>query len=266
VSRIPREIDEAMWRLAESRDPEALEAFVERYPDFKVEMTQRLKAMDRLRQAKPQAEAGRFRAPVAPAAPPQRALWAVGALAAASLVFAGYVIGGGFERRPEPQPTTAATGPSDAAGPSPATVTDPGQPSVSGSTAGPQAPAGPPPDQGSDRPPIVPVDPFDRLVTVQVESGTLSSVLDQVAAQAGIRLLRAPGFVDEQIQANYVDLPARQVLADLGQAYGFTVVQQEGAEALVIPALDQNQGPVTVPPGSGTEPTDGRSIEVPDQG
>lgn len=251
MSHVPPEIDALLWQAAESRDPRVVEEFGERYPAFRGELVQRLQMVRELRSARPDKPAPNFRPGARPA---RRTLsWPAFAAAGVALATIGWASVATVQRlnavpkSTEPQ----AVRPSDSEH---AVQARPSQP----------APFREPDPQGkgSDgQPAPQPPKPFETLVTCVHESVSLRQAIQEVASVARIRLEFAPGFEEQTVTTNYVQLPAKQVLDNLGQTYGFTAYTQTEDSLLIVPAMDPEKPQVTVPEGSGSEPSDGPKHE-----
>ncbi|MCH7905105.1 MAG: hypothetical protein IH944_11165 [Armatimonadetes bacterium] len=228
--KIPREMDELMWSVAEADDPEATAEFGERYPDLRIEMTKRLKMVRGLKGSRPRSRAERF-VPVQTVrhfGPTKLAVAGVTALVLFSVAFASYAVfqitrkpdsnAAPVEQTPPFEPSTGLGTPDDAVG-----LLD-----VSPGRNQSADPAGPEPVN----------DLFLNLVTISEPRMLLTDALRAVAVQAGVTITIAPGFQDLYIRIEYIDAPAKQVLADMGRVFGFTAMQQNARSALIIPAVD----------------------------
>ena len=228
--KIPREMDELMWSVAEADDPQATAEFGERYPDLRVEMTKRLKMVRGLKGSRPRSRAERF-VPVQTVrrfGPTKLAVAGVTALVLVSVGFASYAV---FQITRKQDSNTAPIGPA-------ASIDLP-----SGFVAPDDAvePLEMNPDRtsGGDANAAVPItDLFQNLVTISEPRILLTDAIRAVAVQAGVTITIAPGFQDLYIRIEYIDAPAKQVLADMGRVFGFTAMQQNARSALIIPAVD----------------------------
>ncbi|MBS1714434.1 MAG: hypothetical protein JST30_08880 [Armatimonadetes bacterium] len=251
--RIPPEIDDALWSVAESSDPRAIEEFGNRYPAYKAALVERVRLVRRLRSSRPAGEVPPMRFRPIPARTSKRwPVFAVGGLMFATLAWGTVAKLSAPAHGPSVESTAAATGlPSNGPtkdGRSTPLSLAPGDKKVE------QAP------DLADREPVQPPmaeDPFERTVTLDHEKVRLTSLLKEIAGQAKLKLEVAPGLEDVEVEARYASMPAKDVLRDLGDNFGFTVMVQEGAHALVIPALDERsrQNGGSVPSGQGSGPT-----------
>ena len=253
-TRIPPEIEEALWTVAESNDPRAVEEFGARYPAFRQELVQRIQMVRRLRASRPSSEAPAMRFRPAPMRASRRwPAFALGGLLFASLAWGAVSItSGGRATTHRPQTEEAVTALQDTA---------PERGRTSGLSLAPgdktqQAVPDAPQTKVQEVPEAPAADPFERPVSVDFERTRLTAVLREIGRQAKLRLEIAPGLEDIEVQARYAHMSAKEALRDLGDNFGFTVVVQEGEHALVIPALDDRERPTggSVPPGAGSGP------------
>lgn len=252
--KIPAELDELMWTLAEVDDPAAIDEFGERHPELRGELVKRLQMVRGLRGARPRhplaspdvafrpsANAPRY-APTPRWLAPAAAVFVLGSVVFATVAVTTYI---------NRQNQTARTQPSEPANPtdtnSAVTSSSTGNPDSNSTTAGPeqQPPQNPPIEQ-----PKAP-GPFDRPITVVASRISLSQALDLIARQAGVTLTSAPGMPDFEIAADYRNVSTIVILQDLGRNFGFTPMIQSEREALLIPATDPG-APESPRPITGT--------------
>ncbi|MEZ5162584.1 MAG: hypothetical protein R2688_02320 [Fimbriimonadaceae bacterium] len=198
--KIPPEIDSLMWQLAESEDVAALDQFGQKYPDYKVEMTRRLKMVRGLKGAKPE-KAAKTRDKFMPS-PRVRAYgsprWvmpvvAIGLLA--SVVFA--TVGtmrfmDSVNKKQVAETNEPVQMPGDQLG-----QADPNLGPGNSTPSNPENNSVEPPE------PQVPPTPFDTHVTVVASRIRLADALQDIAAQAGVSLEWAPGMPDIEIAVDY---------------------------------------------------------------
>lgn len=251
--RVPPELDDMMWRLAESSDEKGHAEFLIRYPDYKSEFEKRIAMVNGLKGSRPKASRARpdfmpsARSLASASGPPRLALVGAAALVLAGTVFATLGTVRYLDSR-RPVATTATAPDNHQQQP---ITTGGGQPE------GGQLPVANNHDPKRDLPEIVaPVSPFDSLVTVVATKLRLSNCLDDVARQAGIRLESAPGMeaLDMDIEVDYRGVPAAAVLEDLARNFKFTILRQSADTALLVPAVDPKK-----PLESGTAGTSGPS-------
>lgn len=250
--KLPAEIDDLMWEVAEADTPELMDDFAARYPEHKAELLKRIKMVRQLKGARPkQKPRAAFRP--RPVPPPARVsispLWA--AAGAFCLLVVGVLAGVGVTSlltpKPEPGLQAGRTGQNPEDGTS-----------LERSTWIPSPPPQQPPTESgatqavSDPPQAVPeaVPPVDSRITVINEKIRLSRVLNEVAIKAGIRIQAAPGMPEVDVAVEYHDLSAMAVLSDLGRTCGFTPLRQTDNEVLLIPTVDRENPPKGVLGGS----------------
>lgn len=230
--KVPREIDELMWEIAEVKDGALETQFTARYPGFVEELQKRKAMVADLKGSKPTREHEIFvpSKEVRYMGPNKIAVVLASSLMLASVVFATYATMRYFGSRRIDEPIIPPTMPPVEEAliqkqPAPEPVFEEGIPE-SGSLG---AQDGQP--EIIQRP-----TPFMTLVSVSSENTSLSDVINNIASQAGITLTIAPGFEDKTIFILYENQPAIGILNDLGRRYGFTAFTQGKSEVLVIPA------------------------------
>lgn len=249
--KLPAEIDDLMWEVAEADTPELMDDFAARYPEHKSELLKRIKMVRQLKGARPkQKPRAAFRP--RPVPPPFRVslspLWA--AAGAFCFLVVGVLAGVGVtsllsKSGENLQASRLKSNPEDGTSlerstwiPNP----PPQQPSAdTGSNSTPNDPPQPEPER---------VPPVDSRITVINEGIRLSRVLNEVAVKAGIRIQAAPGMPEVDVAVEYHDLPAMAVLSDLGRTCGFTPLRQTDNEVLLIPTVDRENPPKGVLGGS----------------
>ena len=248
--KFPPEIDSLMWQLAESEDAAALEQFGEKYPDYKVEMTRRLKMVRGLKGARPEKAAKnrdkfmpspRMRSYGSPRwVMPVVVLGVLGSVVFATIGTMRFVDSLGKKQGSESnEPVSGLVG----------SGLDQEQLKVGqgNSTTMEQE------TQAEPLKPQVPPTPFDTRVTVVASRIRLSDALQDIAAQAGVSLEWAPGMPEIEIAVDYRDVPAKDVLQHLGNTFGFSAVPQSTRSALLIPAVDRNRENPVPNVGSSSE-------------
>ena len=96
MNRVPNEVDELMWGVAESADPEAIAQFGARYPDCRIELARRIAMVESLKSAGKRAAAGMTPPSFEPRTPqvvPLRpGMWLAAAVALVGLAYGSYVV------------------------------------------------------------------------------------------------------------------------------------------------------------------------------
>ncbi|MEJ5170061.1 MAG: hypothetical protein WHU10_03650, partial [Fimbriimonadales bacterium] len=87
-------------------------------------------------------------------------------------------------------------------------------------------------------------------LSVRLEKVPLSTALQAIAQQAGLRVTLAPGFerIDATVDVDLAQVRPMEAFETLGRTYGFTAFYQGNREVLVIPA------PSTGTASAGGEP------------
>lgn len=245
----PVEFDDLMWRLIDSEDSQAMADFRNRYPAHAAELDKRIKAVEALKAARPEAVAPLWQPTRSAPRAPSRAL-------ALALGFASCLaLGAAFFARMQAQDssqkaTSAAERPSTLKVPlrERSAIPQPRQPTLETT---PQI-AEPPP--AASEPPPRAEKGMRGIVEVRRDGARLTSVIQEVAQKAGIRAIFAPGFEDITVAVAYGPTPAIDVLKDLGDNFGFTVLEQGPEEVLVIPAVDPDRNRPSVGDTGFVEP------------
>ena len=82
--------------------------------------------------------------------------------------------------------------------------------------------------------------------------------LQAIRDQFKVKIEVAPGFKDQTITVDYINMTASEMLADLGANYGFTPLPQEPGSFLIIPINPSE--PEDETPVEGDSGTSGESI------
>jgi hypothetical protein len=242
--RVPREIDELMWAVAEDGRESTIDQFNSRYPEFEGELEKRRHMVGSLKGSRPHAELPRFvpRQQVRSFGPSRLVVVGVAALVLASVTLATYatmqIVNG---KRSAPAPVD---GPEIVFNP-PQFDNDPIPVEPDKSTA---------PMQPDEVQPLQETSQVNDIymgrITIQSSDVSLEQAIKDMVAQAGLYVTIAPGFEDKRIRVSFVEQPLFDVLQELGQHFGFTAFKQGSAEILIVPALDQNPRNTIAGPGS----------------
>lgn len=240
---IPPDTDELLWDVAREPNSPAAEQFRARYPELNEELDRRAAMISGLKSARrgpgDDIPEPRVLARHQPMISMPR--WSIG-IAAALLVFSiGLAFMAVVQNRTQPAETTATSADANAGPPRISSYTDPNNATQEVRIPGEQI------DQqnaGSiGRPgPVAPA-PFERLVSMNESSISLTNALNSLAAQAGIEITLAPGIEDRAVTVQFRDLPALRALKTLGEQNGLRVLEQSRTSVLVVPE------------NSGTQPT-----------
>lgn len=229
MKKIPLEIDELMWQVAEAGDPMARLEFAGRYPQWVTELDKRAAVVRRFRSAKPAASVAPFQPALSANQARRPFSWRGAPMALAGLALAAIVVGqvvvslssSSQSRTSDIAPLGRSAGLGPAIGRE--AVVKEGR-SVDGPIS------------------VKALDP-QRLV-VNIASGpSLRATLLNLARDSKINLVFAPGFKDEQvkIEVHYADY--RHALERMGHEFGFTAFEQEEGTFLLVPEVDQDREP-----------------------
>jgi hypothetical protein len=238
MKKIAPEIEELMWAIAESRDPQAIDEFGQRFPDLRGELGKRLMLTADLK--------GALKTPLVNSIPKfqPRAHHAVPvwqrplALAAATLLLAMVAFGSYVAARraleSEAQPDSAAIVASRSGVSKDVQPDDPRAPKLLPGTA--------PDDPAVRVPPAQPAASLPEYLkprTLSIKEGRFADVLMLVGAACNLEIEMPdvpPDMADMIIEANYENVSGLAILQDMGAKYGFTPFTQGGNRILIVPA------------------------------
>jgi hypothetical protein len=242
--RAPREIDELMWDVAEKGDDATCDQFNSRYPEFVDELAKRRQMIGTLRGSRPRSDVPRFvpREQVRHFGPSRLAVAGIAVLVLASVTLATFatmqiVNSKKSDHGVVEKPVEIVFNPPDFG-----------------------APLAPSDDQ-ADKTPLsaedvqplqtnVPAqDIYLGKITIKSDDISLEKAINDMAAQAGLEAVIAPGFEDKRIRISFVDQPLMGVLHQLGVYFGFTPFRQGSAEILIVPAVAKDTKGVADVPG-----------------
>lgn len=262
MSQIPPEIEALIWSIAESRDPQAIAEFENRFPEHRLELLKRVNAVQSLRQAKGPTPNRPVVFIPTPNQPPilRFGRYGLTAAALAGVAFASYWVFG-LVSQPPPAPKPGMGGTAQT-GVAPSPVNPPlrkADAPMSGVSRVPQEDSRPgmsnlPVNPNPIEPKRLPK-PSEKPLTIHVERANLLTILDGIAAQAGWQLEVAPGTPDPEVRVDYEEVPAEQIVQDMGRRFGFSAFEQGEGKVLIVPARD-GAGPVKIDPKGGDAPTD----------
>ncbi|MCX7800318.1 MAG: hypothetical protein N2109_08260 [Fimbriimonadales bacterium] len=227
MNRIPREIDQLMWALAEQPDPAALEEFQRRHPAYVGELGRRIAMVRSLKGCQPLGQAPPPFQPRQVAEPRPR--WVLAAAFGSVLValcFASYLAANWYLGRSVPPAEPRVEQPA---------VAPPRLPEVVYA----------PPRRFEAPQPALPTSETELLppLSVRLRDVPLSVALRAIAEQAGLRVTLAPGFerLDATVDVDLAETKPMDAFAILGRRYGFTAFYQGNREVLVIPAVPSQE-------------------------
>lgn len=236
MSRDPS-LDELMWLIADEGDASTVESFGRRHPELRSELLHRVSMVRAMKGTRPAPATPAFamREVVESPAPPNPWLVRLGfAAGLAGVAFASFWI----TRQVSPPPQVVIQ--------QPAQVTQ-----AAPQEAPPIVQPNPAPEPVIPAPQPSPANPPSQLwmrpVTIQSENTTLFAILNELQANLGLIVTIAPGLENSTVAATYTNVPAIEVLRDLGRRLGFTVFEQTDTEVLIIPAVPTDQPIQQVP-------------------
>jgi len=244
VNKIPPEIDQMIWTVAEQGNPNAETEFLRRYPLYREELLRRKAAVSGLKKSNPHAAPVAKAVPrfvpreVPKAKPAPRLVLAVGLLGLLTLAVASYTVTSMLT----PAPAQHVIVPEP-----PAPVrTDPVVPYVPPVVRQetPHNPVTPPLNTGT--PPEFQTPRYMRPKTLVVKKAGLVDVLRLIEGETGMRVVVAPGMPNPSVAVEYHDMTAIEMLQDLGQRYQFTPFDQNDGSVVVYPVVDDSAatGPI----------------------
>lgn len=239
MSRVPREVDQLMWLVAEDGDPKAIDEFGLRYPDLRSEMSRRLQMVRQLRGAKQThsliAQIPRFEAPAARSAGmPGRLAWGIAAVALAALGFASFQVSRSFLSSPKPRHIEPSSSIESPLGP------------VSQSQIPPrtQAPVEPTPSTVFQQPPTTKDVPVSATrVTIKESRVRLLAAIERIARLCSLQIEIAPGMPNPEIVMDYNRMTGLEMLQDMGPRFGFTALEEGSGKLLIVPVLEGESSP-----------------------
>lgn len=229
MSKVPQDIDRLLWSVAEDGSPRAIADFENRFPQFKIELGQRIRALHALKGAKPRSGVDsipRF-AMTSSSNAPKRWVYALGMGALAALGFGSYLWTAKMVRPVEPAtPATVSS------------VLPSTMPPGAGNDMSPKVvPHSVQPSGTQPNPPLV-AKQGPKLFSLRMKEAPLEAVLAAIGIESGLKVHIAPGLVSSDIEIDFPEMSGMQMLAQLGQEHGFTAFDEGGGSVLIIPARD----------------------------
>ena len=236
---LPHDIDQLMWTVAESGNATARDDFERRFPELKNELLKRSSMLDGLREARslhvlPPARPA-FRPAAHRSAPFYRGKVALGLslLAGLALASAGYMAIFGDHPAPAgaigkytPRPCRAAAAKAAA---QQATIPH-------YATDGPRSTISNPP--AVTNPNLDDARPMRKCMvpqSVSLKQVQLSVAINWIAKNSGLTVEPAPDLPNPTVDVDYKGRGGLEMLKDLGQQYGFTVMEDGENKVLLIP-------------------------------
>lgn len=236
MKRIPADIDQLMWTIAEGGDLTAADDFEKRFPEFRGELASRLVMVRGLRQSKPAETVERTIPRFVPRSPevtaPRRPVWTVALLGGlATVAFASYLV---VINLPKPSAKPNPTPPGQSRDPVVVPIDDRQR---TGGEPGEMAPV----ENGgkSDTPAKPTLEmPWDKPQSLAIEGAPLQDVLKLIATTCHLQIELAPGMPNPNVDVAYQGRTGMEMLKDLGRQYKFTPLYQGNGQVLIVPAID----------------------------
>ena len=228
MREIPPELDSLMWRLAEEGGPTARAEFEARHVRYGPELSRRVAMVAELRQA------GRTVSPrptFTPRPIRQTPFWTMAAAIGLAVVAVGavaFVVSSEGPKREKPlvkeelpkQTTPVVVPPSQRPLPTPEPMAT--TPSI----------RNPKPER---------VAPYNVARDVRISDTSLTAAIDLVAAGGGLKVTVAPGFEERRVSLDYRGLDTVATLRAMGEEYGFSVIEEEEGNVLVVPVRQTDE-------------------------
>lgn len=263
MSQAPPEIEALIWSIAETGDAQAVAEFEARFPNYRLELLKRVNAVQELRKAKGDIPAR----PALFVPTPKPPAWArfgkagVASVALVGVAFASFWGSGrlfgaqapsmGQGQQPSTRVAEVRTAGAQGANPTKGAMRETMNQDGDVKTTLPTNPTPIPPTR-------LPT-PDEKPLTIHVERANLLTLLDGLAQQVGWQMEIAPGTPDPEVRVDYDQVPAVQILQDMGKRFGFTAFDEGNHKILIVPARD-GTGPTKLDPksdvGSTADPKD----------
>lgn len=233
MKRIAPELESLMWTLAEEGNDRAIDEFGVRHPELRTELLHRIGMVRGLRAAKkpiPAVAAAipRFtpRDPRPASIQPRSISFIVGGLVLASLAAVAFLVTilltpeKRFHKEdlPQPAPIQVKTLPPVQALPEALPPVSESDPVVKGLQS----------------------EAAHKSTSVTIDHAPLLTVLQMMSDISGTKIVAAPGMPNPNVDVDYHNLSAMEMLHELGSRYSFTPLDQGDGSILVVPAVDKS--------------------------
>ena len=243
--KLPPDIDRLAWSVAESGDPRLREEFAHRHPEFAEEMERRATLVDDRGHTPAHAASG-IALPLRRAPVPMWANVLVG-LAVGAVIVSLFIP---RNERVESDPVQAAP-----------------LRSAQNASSGVMPPANPQPASTvQDVPPVSTTSPTPIVekgpTTMRLEGTRLHDALALIAAAGDLNVRVDSEVPDTEVREELTNLTPREMIARLGEEYGFRIVEESPGSLVLVPLSEvppqaENSGetPPQTPP-AGTNDSD----------
>lgn len=229
---IPPEIDELMWAIAENDTPDAVYDFEHRFPKYQQELMRRIKTVSALKsQGKtiPSREIPVFQARPIPL--DRKPIQWLG-YAAVSLAVISTAVLAATRNQPAPVAKPVQVNPDIPKEIPEVPIASPSKPIGQ---------ATPPVDPAKNQPPQ-PSNQFKKSDLI-LEVTKLHDAIQLIAASGEVTVTIAPGLENPDVQVNFTQMTAMEMLSALGRDYAFTPVIDGEKHILILPVKDDAEPP-----------------------
>jgi len=237
---LPHDIDQLMWSVAESGNSAAREDFERRFPELRSELAKRNSLLDGLRNAR----SLHIRPLARPAFGPIRSSRATPLLrpklALALALIAGIAIASAAYRAIYGEQPTPAGPHSDR--PLRTSCNKPTEPAVQYTVSHPKVPQEKAPEVTLTPPPQTTIAAVDddrpkcmKPQSLKLKQADLRTAATLIAKNSGLTIEFAPDLSNPKIDIDYHNQGGLDMLKDLGQRYGFRLVEDGVNKYLLIP-------------------------------
>ncbi len=229
---IPPDIDELMWAIAENDTPDAVYDFEHRFPKYQQELMRRIKTVQALKaQGKtvPSREIPVFQA--RPITVDRKPIHWLGYAAVCIAVISTAVLAA-TRNQPtiEPKPAPVNT----------KRVATPDVPLLP--RTNPVTPQAVPPVDPAKNPPPAPKNDTKKYDAI-MEVAKLHSAIQLIGEIAHVNITIAPGLENPDVQLNFTQMTAMEMLTALGKDYAFTPIVNGEKDILILPVKDEEEPP-----------------------
>ena len=224
-SRIPVEIDNLIWTLAETQNKTAIDEFNRRHPQYRADLTKRIEMVGGLKAAKSPSMPPKFE-PLQTVPADSSKLWLGMGIGAGLVVLALVAFWVTFTLTGDSGHSKVAPAQTDVP------RTSSAQPSSNAkseaSTAGTEPTAKtvvePPTDSAAS-----------PLISLDVSNRPLSVVFAEIEKKASVQIIAPDSLKTKLVSGKFKDIPAMALLAAMGDTYGFSAIDQNNGEIVVLP-------------------------------
>ena len=230
---IPPDIDELMWAIAENDTPDAVYDFEHRFPKYQQELMRRIKTVQALKaQGKtvPSREIPVFQA--RPVTVDRKPIHWLG-YAAVSIAVVSTAVLAATRNQPNLEPIPAPINTKRAV---PPTV-----PELPGSKN--TIPMATPPVDIAKNPPAAIKQSSNKYDAI-IEVAKLHDAIQLIGQIAHVNITIAPGLENPDVQLNFSQMTAMEMLSALGKDYAFTPIVNGEKEILILPVKDDAEPPI----------------------